>query len=400
MNPILYCICLSFIATASISANMLAPAFPAISQQLHASASDIHWLMAVYLCGYIVGQLIYGPLANAYGRMHSLRYGFMLNLLGILLCLLAAHLHAFKLLLFSRLITALGASAGLTCTFILIKERLPEAQAKRAMLHVNVIFALGIGISTMIGGMLAQHGHWTWIFWALLLHGIYLLLATYLFPESAGTQTTLSPSKIIHNYTRSLRNPILVSSAVCVGFATALNYCYATTAPSISIHMLHLNVAHYGMLNWINIGGMLIFSLLGANLLLRFGAAKCLLSGLLALLPALLSLAAMLLLHRTSVIWLFATTAWIFAFSRIIYASAAYLATNKVEDTANAASLMSFINLSTATLGVIIMGYFPFSGLMDFALITLLLYCISWFMVLIQKLYKPKEKGRTLYQNS
>lgn len=392
----LYFICLSFVATASFSANILAPAFPAIGHSFHLSANIIHWLMAIYLAGYVGGELIYGPLANAIGRMSSLRTGFGINLLGVVICLLAVHAHSYGLLLFGRLITALGASAGLACTFILIKELLPEQQAKRAMLHVNVTFALGIGIATMLGGVFSEHGHWTWILWALLLHGIYLFFATFLFPETLKHPLSLRPNDILKHYTIAARNPILTSSAFCVGFATALNYCFATAAPSIAIHVLKINVAHYATLNWVNIIAMLAFGLTGANLLGRFGAQKCLMSSLLLLLPAFISLAAMLLFHHTTIIWLFATTAWLFAFSRMTYASAAYVATHSSDDTANAASLMSFINMLTATLSIVIMGYLPFSDLASFITISALLYVICLGLLAVIKRYsKPTQRVAT-----
>lgn len=387
ITKLLYCVCLSFVATASISANIIAPAFPAIGKSFYISLAHVHWLMAIYLCGYVVGQLIYGPLANAYGRLRSLRIGFIVNLVGIGLSLLAVQVHTFNLLLFSRLVTALGASSGLVCTFILIKELFSPQQAKRAMQHVNVMFGLGIGVATMLGGMLAEHAHWVWILWVLALHGSCLLAATYLFKETFKDTVPLQLGYIFKQYMQVMRNPTLIGSAVCVGFATALNYCYATAAPSIAIHALQINVAHYGALNWINIGGMLIASILGAEILARLGAKKCLAGGLLAFLPALVSLGCMLWLRRTSIVWLFVTTAWIFAFSRMVYASGAYLATNAVSDTASAASVMSFINLLTAIVSVVVMGYLPFSSLTSFSLITGILYCIAVVMFFLQRHY-------------
>ncbi|MBA2648915.1 MAG: hypothetical protein H0U75_04800 [Legionella sp.] len=56
--------------------------------------------------------------------------------------------------------TALGAASGLTCTFILINEGLPEAQGKIAIAYSIVAFAVGGGLAVMFGGLITEYLNW------------------------------------------------------------------------------------------------------------------------------------------------------------------------------------------------------------------------------------------------
>ena len=74
---------LSYISIASVSAAIVTPALPLIQQQFSLSVGAVEWMVSSFLIGYVIGQLIYGPLANRYGRLKALRIGLFINLLGI-----------------------------------------------------------------------------------------------------------------------------------------------------------------------------------------------------------------------------------------------------------------------------------------------------------------------------
>ena len=125
---------------------------------------------------YVIGQLIYAPLANVYGRLNALKWGLNINILGLVLCLYASIEPHYLLLLLGRLITGLGSAAGLTCTFMLINEWLPEDQRKTAMAYSILSFALGIGFAVLIGGVITQYLQWQGCFIFLLLQGLLMRL--------------------------------------------------------------------------------------------------------------------------------------------------------------------------------------------------------------------------------
>lgn len=148
---------LSYISIASVSAAIITPALPEIQAQYGLKSESVEWIVSAFLIGYVVGQLIYGPLANRFGRLKALRIGLMINVLGVAVCFSALTLNAYWLLIVGRLITALGAASGLACTFMLINEWLPEVQRKAAMAYSVLSFAFGVGFAVMIGGLITQY---------------------------------------------------------------------------------------------------------------------------------------------------------------------------------------------------------------------------------------------------
>ena len=98
-------ILLSYICIASISAAIITPALPQIEHSFALSHGALEWVISIFLLGYVIGQLIYGALANKFGRLKSLRIGLIINILGILICMSAVSMHNYSFLLLGRLIT-------------------------------------------------------------------------------------------------------------------------------------------------------------------------------------------------------------------------------------------------------------------------------------------------------
>jgi len=101
---------LSYLSIASISANIITPALPHIESYYHLTKGDLGWVVSIFMVGYVVGQLLYGPLANRFGRLFALRIGLSINLIGIFFCLISFIPISYPLLLIGRLTTGFGSA--------------------------------------------------------------------------------------------------------------------------------------------------------------------------------------------------------------------------------------------------------------------------------------------------
>ncbi|MDE4938342.1 MFS transporter, partial [Francisella tularensis] len=79
------------------------PALPNIATELGLSCGTVEWLVSIFLLGYVLGQIIYGPIAKKYGDVITLRAGRTINVIGILVCILASSM---TMVLIGRFITA------------------------------------------------------------------------------------------------------------------------------------------------------------------------------------------------------------------------------------------------------------------------------------------------------
>lgn len=350
---------LSYICIASISAAMITPALPKINQVFHLTDGSLAWVVSIFLFGYVIGQLIYGPLANRFGRLTALRSGLIINLIGIALCIIAAWLENYHLLLAGRFVTALGAAAGLSCTFMLLNELLTEEQAKHAMSFAIVAFTVGIGLSVTLGGLITQYLSWQDCFWLLLAHGTLMLILTWQFPETLKQVRSLKPLLLLSGYLQALKSIRLITFSLLIGLSSAVAYCYSAAAPVIAQTLLHLSPSHYGYWNLVNMLGMLGSGFLNAYLIKRYDASKVLLLSLSMMIPCFISLALLSMSHHVNVAWFFISTMSLYLFSGMLFPTASFFALTAIQDKANASSMMSFINMGSAMISVIIMGYLP-----------------------------------------
>ncbi|HHF7368052.1 TPA: MFS transporter [Legionella bozemanae] len=383
---------LNYISIASVSAAIITPALPKIQTEYALGPGIIEWIVSAFLIGYVVGQLIYGPLANRFGRLKALRIGLVINLIGLGVCLLALLQESYWLLVSGRLITALGAASGLACTFMLINEWLPEVQRKTAMAYSVLSFALGIGIAVVIGGVITEFLHWQGCFWILLVHGLIMLWGTCIFSETLIHPKSIYVLTIVRDYYAALASAKLVIFSLVVGCCSAISYCFSAAGPQIAEKILKLSAAEYGYWNILNIIGMLLGGLLAKRLLARFSANQLITIGFLGVAAGIINLLIMWYFGNQSSLWFFLITASLYLFSSFLFSGGSFVASNALEDKASAAAMMSFVNMCFATLSVIVMGYLMVNPLLSFIIILSLV----WLLVVALLLIKVSKTNNTI----
>lgn len=367
---------LSYISIASVSAAIITPALPKIQTHFSLTLGTVEWIMSAFLIGYVVGQLIYGPLANQFGRLKSLRIGLTINVIGIVVCLIAVDVNTYWLLILGRLVTALGAASGLACTFMLINEWLPESQRKTAMAYSILSFALGVGIAVMLGGLITEYWYWYGCFWFLLAHGLIMLWGTCIFTETLITPKPIHALTIVRDYKQALSSSTLVIFSLVVGCCSAISYCFSAAGPQIAEDLLKLSAAEYGYWNGVNIIGMLLGGLAVKQLLTRLSTTTVIAIGFLGIALGISHLFIIWAVGSQSALWFFLTTASLYLFSSLLFSGGSLVASNALTDKASAAAMMSFVNMCFATLCVILMGYIVINPLLGFAMILSLIWLL------------------------
>lgn len=382
---------LSYISIASFSAALITPALPEIQQNFALIQGQVEWLVSAFLIGYVIGQLIYGPLANRFGRVSALRTGLVINLLGIGICFIGLYSNIYFVLIAGRFVSALGAASGLACTFMLINEWLPEQQRKTALAYTILSFTLGIGLAVLIGGLITQYSHWGNCFYILLGQGIIMLYGTRIFSETLSNPQALNWKNILAGYNSVLSSRTLLCYSIVVGFCSAIGYCFSAAGPQIALDLFKLTPAEYGYWNGLNMIGMLAGGLFARFLLQRIKANEVVLLGLMG---TAISLVAIILIDysdNVTPIWFFSSTLVMYLSSGLLFAGGSYLASNAVTDKASGAAMMSFINMVTATIAVIVMGYVNKNSLAAFIIVLSALWVL---VILLLMSRHPLRNGK------
>jgi MFS family permease len=376
-------ILLSFVSIATFSAALITPALPQIAHEFNVPYGHVSFVVSLFLMGYVFGQLIYGPLANRYGRLTSLRIGMVVNLIGVFLCIAALAFHHFPSLLIARLITALGASAGLVCTLILISEYFDEKEAKNMLAYVVLSFTLGMGVAVFIGGFLIQYLGLMSCFYFLLIYGVFSLLATFIFEETLKTPSFKPIVVLLKGFIHALKNKQLVYYSLVLSLCSGISYCYSAAGPLIAHTELTLTPSEYGSWNLINIVGMFLSSFIARYLLALYTPKKVINIAYWMIGLSLFLLCLMDLTSLHSSLAFFILTMMLFLAGGLCFPAASFYALNAAkDDKASGTSMMSFINMGSATMLVIIMGYIPFNHLSAFiSILTILMALLLLFPI-------------------
>ncbi|MFW2570290.1 MFS transporter [Legionella sp. 29fVS95] len=381
---------LSYISIASFSSAILTPALPQIQLQFGLQTGEIEWVVSAFLLGYVLGQLIYAPLANRWGRLVALRVGLSINLIGILLCFLCLITHSYGLLITGRLVSALGSASGLACTLMLINEWLAESQRKTAMAYTILSFTLGIGLAVTLGGLITEYWHWTDCFLLLFIQGTLMLAGTWLFKETLKNKQAINIRTIMLAYKQALASHTLVLFALVVGLCSVISYCFSAAGPQIANDLLYLSAAEYGYWNLVNMLGMLLGGLGAKYLLNRFPAMQVIVLGLIGCAMGTISLFVMLHENSSSAVWFFLSTLSLYLFGGLLFAGGSLIASNALADKASASAMMSFINMSTAVLSVVVMGYLGANPLQAFVQILVAMWLLITALLVLQKMFSKK----------
>ena len=160
---------------ASVAAVLFTPALPGIANAFHISESAAGSAMTIFLLGYALGNLPYGPFAKRFGRKPAIYCGVALTLLGCLLVLFAGKILSWNLFLFGRFLTALGSSVGMKISFTMIADAFQEAEATKTVSLATLAFAVAPGLSIALGGFLTTDYGWESCFYAVLLYSLVIL---------------------------------------------------------------------------------------------------------------------------------------------------------------------------------------------------------------------------------
>lgn len=292
-------------ALVAAAIDMYLPAFPAIGSDLAISAGQVQQTLTVFLIGMALGQAVYGPLLDRYGRRRPLLAGILLFVLGSVLAALA---HSFELLLLARFIQALGAAAGSVTPRAVIADTCDVDSAARAFSMLMQIMMIAPISAPIIGSASLLVGPWQLIFWILAGAGALAgLTSLRMLPETLAPERRLPVSvrNIARNYFLLLSYPRFLLFTLASGFTVGALFTYISNSPFVFIQHYGLTPGHYSLIFAASAGAMILTGQINLRLLRLYKPLEVLYMGLAGFVSAAAMLGALVLLQAVSV-WSYA----------------------------------------------------------------------------------------------
>ncbi|MGG7761444.1 purine nucleoside transporter PunC [Klebsiella aerogenes] len=162
---------LGFLAT-----DMYLPAFAAIQQDLNTSAASVSASLSLFLAGFALGQLFWGPLSDRYGRKPILLAGLAIFALG---CLGMLWVRDATLMLVLRFVQAIGVCAAAVTWQVMVTDYYPAQRTNRIFATIMPLVGLSPALAPLLGSWLLVHLEWQAIFATLFAITLLLMLPAF-----------------------------------------------------------------------------------------------------------------------------------------------------------------------------------------------------------------------------
>ena len=383
---------------ASFGAVLPTPALPAIAHYFSITSSSVEGIMVIYLIGYGVGQLLYGPIANRFGRKQSVMVGIILASIGSLLAIIASLFHYFLLLMIARFLTALGAAAGLVVSMILIKDIHDELNARKTFAKIVLMFGFMPFIATALAGNLIHYLNWQVINWIMLIYSAVLLLITLKLTETLPVtkRIMISAPLLLKSYSQLLRPSNYLRLALLFTLGGATSYVFNSLAPLLIVKHMQVSTELYGWLSIAPALGMVSGGWLSARFVKQFTASQMIFCGISLMISSTVTLVLLFSLHGINLINFYILSAILFCGAALIIPNAAMQALTHTSDHANGTSVMNAIALLGSSIYVHVTSGFIGYSLLAFPMallsIGILMALLTIKLTLFTKLI-PHQSG-------
>jgi DHA1 family bicyclomycin/chloramphenicol resistance-like MFS transporter len=263
-------------AIAPFSVDMYLPGFPAIARDLRTEVAYVGLTLTSYFIGLSMGQLMFGPVLDRYGRKRPLMVGLLVYILAALGCAFSPSIHY---LIGLRLFLAMGCCVGMVGGSSIIRDLFSGREVARALSMMMTIFGVAPIIAPTIGGLIVTTLGWRFIFGVLALMGAFVLVAIkQVLPETkeADPSISLRPKNVMLIYLKVFREYQFVIYILAGSTGSAALFSYITSSPFVYINLFGFTATQFGWIFGVNALSMVVGNQINRVLLRKYDSARIL----------------------------------------------------------------------------------------------------------------------------
>ena len=242
-------------ASGTLGMHMIIPALPATAVGLHVSEASIQLTITLYLIGLAIGQLLYGPLSDRFGRRPVLLGGLALFTAAGVVTAIAPNAGV---LIGARVLQSVGGCGGLVLGRAIVRDQATADRAAGQLALLTLVMSMAPAIAPVIGGYATAYLGWRSAFALLALLGAvaFGLILVWL-PETVDTRGTgRGFSTMLHGSVRLLRSRAFLGYAIGGSCTTTSFYAFMSASPFIFENLLHRPPQEIGLYYLLLMGGV------------------------------------------------------------------------------------------------------------------------------------------------
>ncbi|SHF06250.1 MFS transporter, DHA1 family, bicyclomycin/chloramphenicol resistance protein [Modicisalibacter ilicicola DSM 19980] len=231
-------------ALAPFAIDAYLPAIPALADAIEASVHRTELSISVFLLGFALGQLVFGPLSDRVGRRPVLFGGIGVFLFA---SLAITQVDSLGMLWTLRFVQALGGGASVVNSAAIVRDCFSGREAAKVLSTMVMIMLLAPLVAPALGSLLLYLADWWLIFVFLAVYAAFVLwlLRRYL-PETHGRDPAAPDfRRVLSNYLAVLRHREAMGYICAVAMSFAGMFAFITGSPFLYMEYFGLSPAAY-----------------------------------------------------------------------------------------------------------------------------------------------------------
>lgn len=270
---------------------------PSMTDAFHTGVAEVQLTLSLYMAGFAVGQLFYGPISDGLGRRPALILGLSMHVAASLVCALAADIDT---LIWARLFQSTGVCGAFVVARAVVRDLHTRERAARLLSYMGMVTGMAPIIAPILGSYLHVAFGWRANFFFVTGYGLLSLLAVlFLFTETnrAPDPRAMNPQRILRNFRALLSHRAFVGYTCTSACATGALLAFISGASLVFLTVFGFPERDFGFLFGFIMLGNVLGATLGSHFVMRFGIERLLMRAVLLSMAAGLVMAALAWAH-------------------------------------------------------------------------------------------------------
>ncbi|MBT6136818.1 MAG: multidrug effflux MFS transporter [Rhodospirillaceae bacterium] len=233
-------------STGPLAMNLFVPSIPGLTRYFETDFATAQLTLTLFLVGIALGQLIYGPISDRYGRRPALLVGLAIYVAA---SLLAVYAWRIEVLILARVLQAIGGCAGMVLGRAIVRDVYPRDRSASVLAYIMMAMAVAPAIGPSLGGLLDGWYGWHAGFWVVSAFGASVLIFTLVMLDETNSSPIdrIDVRGLISIYGSLLRSPVFMGYTLNTACTIAAFFAFLAGAPYVMIEILGHPPVVYGL---------------------------------------------------------------------------------------------------------------------------------------------------------
>jgi len=259
---------------APLTIDMYLPAFAGMASDFGTSTARISLSLTSYFIGLGIGQIIYGPFLDRYGRHNPVYIGMLVYIASCFACVWSATVES---LIIARFMQALGGAVSAVAVRAMVRDYFTVAESPKIFSMLMLVLSVSPLLAPSIGGLITQALSWQWVFILLAIVVVLILIVMKKFlplRHVPDKSVSLAIAPMLRTYAVIMKNRQFLTYTLATSFALGGLFIYLAGSTVILQERFQVSPQFYAILFALQSVGLIVGNQLNILLLKRYNGQK------------------------------------------------------------------------------------------------------------------------------